>query len=256
MKVVILAGGYGTRLSEETVTKPKPLVEIGDIPILIHIMRNYASFGFNEFIILLGYKGFLIKEYFFNYFYNSNDFKIDLASNQIEILSRYDLEWKVSLIDTGIDTKTGGRIKRAEKYIGDKPFLMTYGDGLGNIDIKKSINFHFLKNKLLTLTAVQIEGRYGALSLNENSLVNQFVEKPKGDGSWINGGYFVCNPGIFNLIKNDETIFEDYPLRELANKNQLAAWKHNGFWKAMDTIRDKQLLNDLWNNGKRPWVNK
>lgn len=256
MKVVILAGGYGTRLSEETVTKPKPLVEIGDIPILIHIMRNYASFGFNEFIILLGYKGFLIKEYFFNYFYNSNDFKIDLASNQIEILSRYDLEWKVSLIDTGIDTKTGGRIKRAEKYIGDKPFLMTYGDGLGNIDIKKSINFHFLKNKLLTLTAVQIEGRYGALSLNENSLVNQFVEKPKGDGSWINGGYFVCNPGIFNLIKNDETIFEDYPLRELANKNELAAWKHSGFWKAMDTIRDKQFLNDLWNSGERPWVNK
>ena len=256
MKVVILAGGYGTRLSEETVIKPKPLVEIGDIPILIHIMRHYASFGFNEFIILLGYKGFLIKEYFFNFFYNSNDFKIDLASNQIEILNKYNLDWKVSLIDTGKDTKTGGRIKRAKNIIGNKPFLMTYGDGLGNIDIKKSIDFHFSKNKLLTLTAVQIEGRYGALSLNETSLVNEFVEKPKGDGSWINGGYFVCNPGIFDLIKNDDTVFEDYPLSELAKNYNLVAWKHNGFWKAMDTIRDKQYLNDLWNNGKRPWVNK
>ena len=256
MKVVILAGGYGTRLSEETVIKPKPLVEIGDVPILIHIMRNYAYFGFNEFIILLGYKGFLIKEYFLNYFYNTNDFKIDLASNQVEILNKYNIDWKVSLIDTGKDTKTGGRIKRAKNIIGNKPFLMTYGDGLGNIDIKKSIDFHFSKNKLLTLTAVQIEGRYGALSLNENSLVNEFVEKPKGDGSWINGGYFVCNPGIFDLIKNDETVFEDYPLSELAKNNNLVAWKHNGFWKAMDTIRDKQYLNDLWNNGKRPWVNK
>ena len=256
MKVVILAGGYGTRLSEETVIKPKPLVEIGEVPILIHIMRNYAYFGFNEFIILLGYKGFLIKEYFFNYFYNTNDFKIDLASNQVEILNKYNLDWKVSLIDTGKDTKTGGRIKRAKNIIGNKPFLMTYGDGLGNIDIKKSIDFHFSKNKLLTLTAVQIEGRYGALSLNENSLVNEFVEKPKGDGSWINGGYFVCNPGIFDLIKDDQTVFEDYPLSELAKNNNLAAWKHNGFWKAMDTIRDKQYLNDLWNNGKRPWVNK
>ncbi len=256
MKVVILAGGYGTRLSEETITKPKPLVEIGDIPILIHIMRNYASFGFNEFIILLGYKGFLIKEYFFNFFYNSNDVRIDLASNQIEILNKYNLDWKVSLIDTGKDTKTGGRIKRAKNIIGDKPFLMTYGDGLGDVNIKKTIDFHFSKKKILTLTAVQIEGRYGALSLNENSLVNEFVEKPKGDGSWINGGYFVCNSEIFDLIKNDETVFEDYPLSELAKNNNLAAWKHKGFWKAMDTIRDKQFLNDLWNNGKRPWVSK
>ena len=253
MKVVILAGGYGTRLSEETEIKPKPMVEIGSKPILWHIMKIYSTYGFNDFIILLGYKGYVIKEYFANYFLHQSDVTINLGSGEIEVHNNHSEPWRVTLIDTGIDTMTGGRIKRAKKYIGNEPFLLTYGDGVGNINIKKLIEFHKKHKRILTITSVQPDGRFGALDIGDDNEVLEFKEKPKGDGGWINAGFFVCESGVFDYIKGDETIFEDEPLKKLAKDGQLYTYKHTGFWKPMDTLRDKRELNRLWKSNKAPW---
>ncbi len=253
MKVLILAGGYGTRLSEATDVKPKPMVEIGGKPILWHILKQYSHYGFNDFVILLGYKGYVIKEYFANYFLHQSDLTIDLSNNKMEIHNNSSEPWKVTLIDTGLDTLTGGRIKRAAKYIGNEPFLLTYGDGVSNVDIRKSVEFHKNHGKLITMTAIQPEGRFGALDINAEDKIRSFVEKPKGDGSWINGGFFVCQPEVVNYIDGDSTIFEREPLERLANDSQLMAYKHDGFWQCMDTMRDKNKLEDLWASGKPDW---
>ncbi|MCO4783720.1 MAG: glucose-1-phosphate cytidylyltransferase [Candidatus Cloacimonetes bacterium] len=254
MKVLILAGGMGTRLSEETVLRPKPMIEIGDKPILWHIMKQYSYYGFNEFIILLGYKGYYIKEYFSNYFLHQSDVTFDMASNSMNIHNNKSEPWKVSLIDTGLHSMTGGRIKRVQDYVGNEPFMLTYGDGVSNVDINKLVESHKSANKLVTMTAVQPEGRFGALELDENSAVTEFVEKPKGDGSWINGGFFVCQPEVFNYIEDDTSIFEQTPLRTLANENQINAFQHNGFWKCMDTLRDKQFLESHYQSNEAPWM--
>jgi len=253
MKVVILAGGYGTRLSEETDIKPKPMVEIGDKPILWHILKFYSSYGFNDFIICLGYKGQFIKNYFLNYLYNSNDLKINIENKTTNILSNNCEPWKISLIDTGIDSMTGGRIKRIKKYIEkDSNFLLTYGDGLSDVNLENLIKQHTLTKSIITLTAIQPEGRYGALTLN-NSKVKKFGEKLDSKSSWVNGGYFVVNKKIFSYLKNDSTIFEKQPLESLAKIGKLSAYKHNGFWQSMDTLRDKKKLTKIWNSGKAPW---
>ncbi|KAA0257625.1 glucose-1-phosphate cytidylyltransferase [Deferribacter autotrophicus] len=252
MKVVILAGGFGTRLSEETDIKPKPMVEIGGKPILWHIMKIYSHYGFNDFIICLGYKGYVIKEYFANYFLHMSDVTIDLKNNQIDVHNVKAESWKVTLVDTGLSTMTGGRIKRIKDYVGNKPFMLTYGDGVGNINIKELLEFHRRHGKYATLTAVQPSGRFGSLDLEE-SQVKAFKEKPKGDGAWINGGFFVLEPQIFNYIKGDETIWEREPLENLAKEGQLMAYKHVGFWKPMDTLRDKRELESLWQSGNPPW---
>jgi len=253
MKVVILAGGRGTRISEETEVLPKPMVEIGGKPVLWHIMKAYSHFGFNDFIICLGYKGHAIKEYFANYFLYSSDLTLDLSSNNMKVHGSKAEPWKVTLIDTGLETMTGGRIKRIEKYVENKTFLLTYGDGVGNVDINKLIEFHKSKGKLSTVTAVQLEGRFGALNIEKSDKVSSFAEKPRGDGAWINGGFFVLEPGIFNYIQDDSVIWEKGPLEKLAKDDQLNAYKHNGFWKCMDTLRDKIELDQLWNMGNAPW---
>jgi glucose-1-phosphate cytidylyltransferase len=253
MKVVILAGGFGTRLSEETDIRPKPMVKIGDYPILWHIMKIYSFYGYNEFIILLGYKGFSIKEFFLNFHNISNDFTIDLSNNNVRLHKNTSEPWKVTLIDTGQDTMTGGRIKRAEEYLDNEPFLLTYGDGLIDVNIRDIVNFHKKNKKLLTMTAVQPEGRYGSLNIKKNGIIDRFIEKPKGDGAWINGGFSVCEKNILNYIANDKTIFEEDPLSKLADLNEIIAWKHKGFWQAMDTLRDKNNLNLLWETNKAPW---
>lgn len=253
MKVAILAGGFGTRLSEETDIKPKPMVDIGGKPILWHIMKHYSHYGHNDFIILLGYKGYYIKEYFANYFLHQSDVMIDIKSNKMEIHNNSSEPWKVTLVDTGLDTMTGGRVKRAEKFLKDETFLLTYGDGLSNVDLDKLVLFHKKNGKFMTLTSVQPEGRFGALDL-ESDLVRKFVEKPRGDGSWINGGFFVCEPQIFDYItEDDSTILERTPLEKLANDKELIAYKHEGFWKPMDTLRDKVQLEQLWAEKKAPW---
>lgn len=253
MKVAILAGGFGTRLSEETDIRPKPMVEIGGKPILWHIMKTYSHYGFNEFVILLGYKGYFIKEYFANYFLHQSDVTIDLKNNNLEIHDNASEPWKVTLLDTGLHTMTGGRVLRAKKYLQDAPFLLTYGDGVGNININELIKFHEAKDRILTLTSVQPEGRFGTLNL-DGDLVSKFIEKPKGDGGWINGGFFVCQPSIFNYIsEGDSTTFERTPMEMLASESQMAAFKHSGFWKPMDTLRDKMQLEALWESGKAPW---
>ena len=255
MKTVILAGGYGTRLSEETIVKPKPMVEIGGRPIIWHIMTHYSKFGFNDFIILLGYKGYIIKEYFVNYFLHNSDFIVDLENNNVEILNKQNLKWKVTLVDTGLNTMTGGRVKKAQKFIDEDTFMLTYGDGLIDLDINDLINFHKSHGKAMTMTTSQPDGRFGAVKLNGNQ-VTQFIEKPRGDNSWINAGYFVCNKKVFNFIKDDENeVLEKSPLESLANQNELFTYKHNGFWMPMDTLRDKNELNKLWNNGRAPWKN-
>ncbi|MBL0302366.1 MAG: glucose-1-phosphate cytidylyltransferase [Cytophagaceae bacterium] len=254
MKVVILAGGFGTRLAEETVTKPKPMIEIGGKPILWHIMKIYSYYGFNEFIICLGYKGYIIKEFFANYFLHQSNVTFNLIDNKIEIHSNETEPWIVTLINTGENTMTGGRIKRIKDYVGGETFLLTYGDGVANINISESINFHKKNGKLLTVTAVQPSGRFGALHLSENNdLVEEFLEKPKGDGSWINGGFFVCEPGIFDFIIGDETVFENEPLERIAASGQLTAFKHLGFWKPMDTLRDKLELEKNWERNLAEW---
>lgn len=253
MKVVLLAGGLGTRLSEETSLRPKPMVDIGDKPILWHIMKIYSSFGFNDFVICLGYKGYIIKEYFANYFLHQSDVTIDMVNNSVETHHSQAEPWKITLVDTGKESMTGGRVKRVEKYIGNEPFMLTYGDGVSNVDIKALVEFHKANNKLITVTAVQPSGRFGALNLDEQNNVSSFLEKPKGDGSWINGGFFVCQPKVFKYIAGDKTIFEKEPMENIAAEGQMVAFKHHGFWKPMDTLRDKQELEADWQTGKAPW---
>ena len=253
MKVLILAGGFGTRLSEETQSIPKPMVPIGNKPILWHIMKIYSHFGFNDFVILLGYKGYIIKEYFSNYYLHQSDVTIDLKNNSTEILNNTSEPWKVTLIDTGLNTMTGGRIKRAQNYINNERFMLTYGDGVGDININSLIKTHEAHGKSITMTAVQPEGRFGALEINNSLQITSFREKPKGDSNWINGGFFVCESKIFDYLGGDEMIFERQPLENLANDGELFSYKHNGFWKPMDTLRDCNTLNQLWNNNKSKW---
>src|SRR5450432_156975 len=252
MKVLLLAGGYGTRLSEETEIRPKPMAEIGGKPILWHIMKIYSHYGFNDFVILLGYKGYFIKEYFANYFLHQSDVTIDLSNNAMKVHNNTSEPWKVTLLETGQDTMTGGRIKRAKEYIGQEPFLLTYGDGVADIDLNKLLGFHQSNGNLVTMTAVQPEGRFGALETSGNR-VDSFLEKPKGDGAWINGGFFVCQPKVLDYIQGDNTVFEQEPLQKLAKEGQLFNYRHQGFWKCMDTLRDKKVLNELWESGNAKW---
>jgi glucose-1-phosphate cytidylyltransferase len=252
MKAIILAGGLGTRLSEETVVKPKPMVEIGGKPILWHIMKIYSHYGIHEFIICLGYKGYMIKEYFANYFLHMSDVTFDMKSNSMEVHHKHAEPWKVTLVDTGDKTNTGGRLKRIQKYIGDQPFCFTYGDGLSNVDIKKLIAFHAKEKALVTITAVQPPGRFGTLHIKSNRVLN-FREKPQGDGAWINGGFFVVEPEVFDLIKNDSSSWELDVLYPIAKKIRLASFLHRGFWQAMDTLREKTQLETLWNSDSPPW---
>jgi len=252
MKAIILAGGFGTRISEETNLKPKPMLEIGGKPILWHIMKIYSSHGINDFIICCGYKGYVIKEYFSNYMMHNSDMTFDYQNNSIEFHDQFVEPWKVSLIDTGQDTMTGGRLKRVSDFIeNDETFCMTYGDGVSDINITDLINFHTSSKKIATLTAVKPPGRFGALKISEN-IVNSFEEKPQGDGAWINGGFFVLHKKVLDLIDNDETVWEDTPLKNLALKGELSAYKHDGFWQPMDTLRDKIHLNNLWEDSP-PW---
>ena len=252
MKVLILAGGYGTRFSEETQYKPKPMIEIGEKPILWHIMKMYSYYGFNEFVILLGYKGHIIKEYFTNYSLYNNNITINMSDGTTEIHQNSKEPWTVTLLDTGIDTMTGGRIKKAKQYIGKQTFFLTYGDGLSDVNINDLLNYHKINKSTVTLTAVKPKGRFGTLSLQSN-LVSSFIEKPSDDGTWVNGGFMVCEPEIFDFIDSNETILEEYPLQSLAKKNQLSAFRHLGFWQCMDTLRDKNFLDKLWFDNKRPW---
>jgi glucose-1-phosphate cytidylyltransferase len=253
MKVVILAGGLGTRLSEETDIKPKPMVEIGGKPILWHIMKIYSSYGFNEFIVCLGYKGYVIKEYFSNYFLHESNVMVDIGANSIQTLDSSAENWKISLIDTGKETMTGGRLKRVQRFIGNERFMLTYGDGVSDINIANLVKHHEKEGKNVTVTAVQPAGRFGGLAINESNTVTEFVEKPKGDGSWINGGFFVCEPTVFDLIDSDETIWERNPLEKTASMGQLAAYKHRGFWRPMDTLKDKNDLNAMWEENRAEW---
>ncbi len=254
MKVLLLAGGFGTRLSEETHLKPKPMVEIGGKPILWHIMKIYSAYGFNDFIILLGYKGYYIKEYFANYFLHQSDVTIDLQTNSMEVHNNNSEPWKVTLIDTGLNTMTGGRIKRAQEYVGNEAFMLTYGDGVGDVNIKKLLEFHKVNNGVITVTSAQPEGRFGALNIDKKNKVTSFMEKPKGDGNWINAGFFVCEPEVFEYIDNEiNSVFEQEPLKNLAKDGKMYTYKHTGFWKPMDTLRDKRELEKLWNSGKAPW---
>lgn len=253
MKAVILAGGLGTRISEESHLRPKPMITIGDKPILWHIMKIYSAHGINDFIICLGYKGYVVKEYFANYFLHMSNVTFDMENNSMEVHQQHAEPWKVSLIDTGEDTMTGGRIKRIKPYVGNEDFCVTYGDGLSDIDITAEIAFHKKHGKLATVAAIQPPGRYGALNI-ENETVDSFYEKPAGDGSWVNGGFFILNPALIDkYIKDDSTHFEQEPLRTLATDGQLKAFQHRGFWQPMDTLREKNLLEDLWCSGKAPW---
>ena len=252
-KVVILAGGFGTRLSEETDVRPKPLIEIGGRPIMWHIMKGYAAQGFTRFVVLLGYKGYYIKEYFANFFLHQSDVTFDLANNSMEVHSSASENWQVTLLDTGLDTMTGGRIRRARQHLAGERFLLTYGDGVSDVDLHALIRFHEQQGRLLTLTAVQPEGRFGAIVQQPDGRVSEFKEKPEGDGAWISGGFFVCEPGVIDIIEGDATVFEREPMERLAAQGQLAAYRHTGFWKCMDTLRDKNALNELWARGQAPW---
>ena len=253
MKAVILAGGLGTRLAEETSLRPKPMVEIGDRPILWHIMKIYSAHGINDFIICLGYKGYMIKEYFANYFLHSSDLRVDMANNDIEYLNSQSEPWTVTLVDTGADSQTGGRLGRVAKYLDkDEPFLFTYGDGVGDIDVSASIAFHKREGRKCTMTAVSPPGRFGALKLEGNQITD-FMEKPQGDNAVINGGYFVCDPSVIDLIDADDCIWERKPLEALARDGELAAYTHKGFWQPMDTLREKRYLQSLWDSGEAPW---
>jgi glucose-1-phosphate cytidylyltransferase len=254
MKVVILAGGFGTRLSEETSVRPKPMVEIGHKPILWHIMKHYSHFGLNDFVICSGYKGEVIINYFANYFLNSSDITFDLIDNRFEVHRSACEPWRVTVVDTGEKTMTGGRLKRVRGYLGDETFCMTYGDGLSDIDITELIEYHRGQKTLATLTAVQPPGRFGAFTLEEEqTLLVQFREKPKGDNAWINGGFFVLEPGVFDYIEGEQTIWEREPMQKMAQQGQLAAYRHRGYWQNMDSLRDKNLLEELWENGNPPW---
>lgn len=251
MKAVILAGGLGTRISEESTLRPKPMIEIGGMPILWHILKMYSAHGIHDFVICCGYKGYMIKEYFANYFLHMSDVTIDMSHNSIEVHQKKAEPWKITLIDTGENTQTGGRLKRVADYL-DDDFCMTYGDGVGSVDIAASIAFHKQHGKLATMTAVQPPGRFGALEIDGTS-VKSFLEKPQGDGGWINGGFFVLNPKVLDLIASDATLWEKEPLESLAQQGQLESFFHSGFWRPMDTLRDKTTLEDLWASGKAPW---
>jgi len=254
MKVVILAGGLGTRISEESIFKPKPMIDIGSRPMLWHIMKSYSTHGFDDFIILCGYKGYVIKEYFANYFLHQSDVTINLADNSIETHRSKSESWKVTMLSTGLNTMTGGRVLRARDYIGDEPFLLTYGDGVSDVNITELIEFHQSHGKLMTVTSVQPEGRFGSLDVGKDGCVDRFLEKPKGDGGWINAGFFVCEPKVFDYITlGDDTILERDPMANLAKDGELRAFKHFGFWKPMDSMRDSIQLNDLWRSQKAPW---
>jgi glucose-1-phosphate cytidylyltransferase len=252
MKVVILAGGFGSRLSEETGLRPKPLVEIGGRPILWHILKGYAAQGFREFVILLGYKGYSIKEYFANFFLHHSDVTFDLKANQMQVHDSASEDWRVTLLDTGFNTMTGGRIRRARAHLGER-FLLTYCDGVCDVPIARVVALHEQQQAVLTLTAVQPEGRFGALSIGANHHVGEFREKPVGDGAWVNGGFFVCEPQVVDWIAGDSTVFEREPMEALAAAGKLAAYRHSGFWKCMDTLRDKHQLDALWDSGRAPW---
>ena len=251
MKAVILAGGLGTRISEETHLKPKPMIEIGGKPVLWHIMKIYSHYGINDFVICCGYKGYVIKEYFANYFLHMSDVTFDMASNQMEVHQRNAEPWRVTLVDTGADTLTGGRLKRVRQHVGEETFCFTYGDGVSNVDIGSLISFHRAHGKRATVTAIQPPGRYGALDM-QGHVVESFQEKPAGDGAWINGGFFVLEPSVFDYIEGDQTSWESRPLQRLAADNELMAFQHGGFWQAMDTLRDKTHLEELWNTNP-PW---
>jgi len=252
MKAVILAGGAGSRLSEETHLRPKPMVEIGGKPILWHIMKIYASHGIRDFVVCLGYKSYMIKEYFAHYFLHQSDVTFDLLQNRMQVHSQNVEPWKVTLVDTGTNTMTGGRLKAVREYLDQEDFCLTYGDGVGDVDIGRTIEFHRQHKRFATVTAVLAPGRFGSLML-ENDRVQQFVEKPLGDGTWINGGFFVLSPDVLDYIDGPDTVWEQKPLVQLARENQLVAYKHHGFWQPMDTLRDKQLLEQLWNEGRAPW---
>jgi glucose-1-phosphate cytidylyltransferase len=254
VKVVILAGGLGTRISEESDFKPKPMIEIGGKPILWHIMKIYSHYGFNDFIICCGYKAYVIKNYFHHYYMHQADMTIDLGKNTTEYHNSQAEPWKVTLVDTGLNTMTGGRIKRIQSYVGAESFLLTYGDGVSDVNIPALIDFHKKSGRLATLTAVQTMGRFGALDIKPDDAIASFMEKPKGDGTWINGGFFVCESGIFDYIRGgDETVWEREPLESLAGSGLLSAFRHEGFWQPMDTLRDKNELEKLWTSGKAPW---
>ena len=254
MKAVILAGGLGTRISEETILKPKPMIEIGGLPIIWHVMKIYSHYGINDFIICCGYKGYMLKEYFSNYFLHTSDVTFDFKSNDYKYHNTKAEPWKVTLVDTGDETMTGGRMKRIKEYLGDDDiFCMTYGDGVGDIDIGRLIEYHKSHQSLATITATIPPGRFGSISLDKNSSVNKFIEKPKGDDSYINGGFFVLSRDVIDLIKDDKTLWEKEPLEKLSKENQLEAFKHDGFWQPMDTLREKNYLEELWISGKAPW---
>lgn len=255
MKVIILAGGLGTRLSEETKSVPKPMVEIGGKPILWHIMKIYSYYGFNDFIILTGYKSHIIKDYFVNYYQRYSDITVDMLNNSVEIHRTQTEPWKVTMLYTGENSMTGSRIKKAQKYVNNEPFLLTYGDGVCDVNILKTIEHHKKSEKIATMTAVQLSGRFGALVIKDDNIITSFKEKPKGEESWINGGYFVCNPEIFDYIPNgDDVVFEREPLENLAAKGQLNAYKHSGFWRPMDTLKDKNDLTQMWQNNTALWA--
>jgi len=254
MKVVILAGGLGTRLSEETQIRPKPMAEIGEHPILWHIMKLYSHYGFDDFVICLGYKGYVIKEYFANYFLHSSDVTFDLRDQTTEVHQNSVEPWRVTLVDTGAETQTGGRLKRVAPYLGGERFMMTYGDGVADVDLGALLAFHEEQGKLATVTAVQPPGRFGALLLDDDgTCVRDFVEKPEGDGGWMNGGFFVLEQEVLEYVSWDHVVFEREPLERLADDGQLAAFRHDGFWQPMDTLRDKRTLEELWDSGQAPW---
>ena len=254
MKVLILAGGLGSRLSEETIVRPKPMVEIGGNPILWHIMKIYSYYGYNDFIIMLGYKGYMIKEYFANYYMHHSDITFDLAKNETTYLCNNSEPWRVTLVDTGFDTQTAGRINRVKEYVGNETFMLTYGDGVSDINIHDLVKFHQGHGKILTITSVQPEGRFGSLITDQADRILKFTEKPKGDGKWINGGFFVCEPEIFNYLGEDSTVFEQEPMKNLASTNNAFAYKHSGFWKPMDNVRDKSQLDEIVKGGNAPWM--
>ncbi len=255
MKVIIFAGGLGTRISEETDARPKPMVEIGGKPIIWHIMKIYNHFGFNDFIICLGYKGYLIKEYFMNYFLHNSDITIELKNNKVEIHDTSSEAFTVTLVDTGLDTKTAGRLKRVQKYIGNEDFMLTYGDGVCDIDLKALVKFHKTHNKIATVTSIQLDARFGGMEVDEDGVVASFKEKAKDDSKWINGGFFVLKPEVFKYLEDDmdSVMWEDAPLEQLAADSELIAYRHEGFWKCMDALRDKLELEDLWRNNQAQW---
>jgi len=252
MKAVILAGGLGTRLSEETSLKPKPMVEIGGKPILWHIMKIYSAHGINDFIICLGYKGYVVKEYFANYFLHTSDVTFDMAKNKMKVHQNSSEPWRVTLVDTGHETQTGGRVKRIKDYIGDDTFCLTYGDGIGKVNIGESIQFHKKMGKLATLTGVLPPGRFGSLKIQDN-LITSFMEKPLGDGGWVNGGFFVLEPKVLDYIDGDATVWEQEPINRLVADNEFAVYKHNDFWQGIDTLRDKNMIQKMWDSGNAPW---